>query len=186
MHKYLDTLPTMTQSRLQSAWIVLPCTVLSLLLTLFLTAFFVSYREHGLSIVAKAALIFITTLILTTTLARSLFQPTSSATPPNNPPRTKNILHKKQNSSLKIDEGVRNWRDNTAPTLRWSSSSSDEIKEEVKPAKKKKKLSKEQKERLDEKSLRKRLAVMFKPKRYEMLGVRKETVEEVVWEDPLV
>jgi hypothetical protein len=176
----------MTQPRLQSAWIVLPCTVLSLFLTLFLTAFFVSYRERGLSIVAKAALIFITTLILTTTLASSLLQPASSATSPNKPPRSNNVLHKKQKIAPTTDEGVRNWRDNTAPTLRWSSSSSDETKEEVKPAKKKKKLSKEQKEVLEEKSLRKRLAIMFKPKRYEMLGVRKETVGEVVWEDPLV
>ena len=41
-----------------------------------------------------------------------------------------------------------------------------------------------EKERRDEKSLRKRLMQKFKPKRNEMLGGRKETIEVVVREDP--
>jgi len=48
----------------------------------------------------------------------------------------------------------------------------------------KQKLVKEKKERRDEKSLRKRLMLKFKPKRKDMLGDRKETIEVVVREDP--
>jgi len=48
----------------------------------------------------------------------------------------------------------------------------------------KQKLVREKKERRDEKSLRKRLMSKFKPRRSEMLGGRKETIEVVVREDP--
>jgi len=77
------------------------------------------------------------------------------------------------------EERIQTWRVNTAPTLHWSSSSSDEDVKAVKQ-----KLVKEKKVRRDEKSLRKRLMQKFKPRRREMLGGRKETIEVVVREDP--
>ena len=52
--------------------------------------------------------------------------------------------------------------------------------------KNKNKTDRKKKESDTDKSLRRSLFEMFKPKRYEMLGIRRETVEEVVWEDPLL
>ena len=160
----------------------MPCILFSLFVARFLIEIFASQYERGLIIVAKAALIFVITLILTTTAANSLFQPTQ-------PPaerRTRNVLQKKCKVSPATEERVRTWRENTAPILHWSSDSCDEVEEEVRERRRKKTLNREKRESQDEKSLRKRLSKMFKPKRYEMLGVRRETVEEVVREDPLV
>ncbi|KAI4915588.1 hypothetical protein J4E90_004033 [Alternaria incomplexa] len=157
-----------------SAWLVLPCMLLSLLITRFLTALFTSHNERGLSIVAKAALIFVATLVLTTTAATSLFQSLETTQP-----HTRNVLQKRRNVSPLLEERIQAWRVNTAPTLHWSSSSSDEDVEAVKQ-----KLVREKKERRDEKSLRKRLMSKFNPRRSEMLGGRKETIEVVVREDP--
>ncbi|KAH6878838.1 hypothetical protein BKA58DRAFT_436528 [Alternaria rosae] len=161
-----------------SVWLILPCMLLSLIITRFLTILFTSHNERGLSIVAKAALIFVATLVLTTTAATSLLQ-SSSEDPQPTLSHTRNVLRKKRNVSSMREERIQAWRVNTAPTLHWSSSSSDEDVKTVRP-----KLVKEKNERRNEKSLRKRLMTKFKPKRKEMLGGRKETIEEVVREDP--
>jgi hypothetical protein len=158
---------------------VLPCILFSLFAARFLIEDLASPEERGLIILAKAVLVFVTTLVLTSEAANCLSQPTLPPTQP----RTSNVLHKKREVSPATGERVRPWRENSAPNLRWSSDSSDEVKEVVKQLRKKKKISKEKRESLDEESLRKRLSEMFKPKRHEMLGVRRETVEEV---DPLV
>jgi hypothetical protein len=172
----------MTQLSAQSDWIVLPCYIISFFTTYFLIDIFASQHERGLITVSKAALIFVTTLVLTTKAANSLFEPTA---PPTKSP-TRNVLHKKRKVSPMTEQRVRPWYENTAPTLRWSSDSEDEVREEVKQQRKKKmRRSRQKRERLDEVSLRKRLSEMFKPKRYQMLGPRRDTVEEVVQEDPL-
>ncbi|KAL1794944.1 hypothetical protein ACET3X_006760 [Alternaria dauci] len=167
----------------QTPWIVLPCILLSLLATRFLIEDFASPDERGLIILSKAALIFLATLIFTTKAAHFLFPP---ALPTQPPPR--NIQRKEQKASPVTEKSIRPWRETIMPGLCWSSDSSDEGKEEVKQRRKEKRkeLSKKKKERDTEKSLRKRLWEMFKPKRYEMLGIRRETIEEVVREDPLL
>jgi len=169
----------------QTAWIVLPCILLSLFAARSLLEEFASPDERGLIILAKAALVFFITLVLTTRAANLLFHPAPS---PTQPP-TRNVLRKKRKISPAIEEDVRSWRETNPPKLRWSSDSSDEVKEEVKRRRKEKKKNKtgrKKKESDTDKSLRRSLFEMFKPKRYEMLGIRRETVEEVVWEDPLL
>jgi hypothetical protein len=155
--------------------------LLSLLITQFLTALLTTPNDRELSVVVKAALIFITSLVLTTTAANTLF-PAQSDDTQQTQSHTRNFLHKKRKVSPTAEECVPDWRVNTAPTLHWSSSS-DEASEKKRA---KKRRSEEKNERREEKSLRKRLSLMFKPKRHEMLGARKETVEEVVREDDLV
>ncbi|CAN9328960.1 unnamed protein product [Alternaria sp. RS040] len=168
----------------QTAWIVLPCILLSLFAARFLLEESASPEERGLMILAKAALVFFITLVLATRAANFLFHPAPSPTQPPN----RNVLLKKRKVSPAIEEDVRSWRETDSPKLRWSSDSSDEVKEEVKRRRKekKKKTSRKKKESDTDKSLRKSLFEMFKPKRYEMLGMRRETVEEVVREDPLL
>ncbi|KAG9188451.1 hypothetical protein G6011_02374 [Alternaria panax] len=172
----------MVQPSGQSAWIVLPCILFSLFVARFPTKDFASSDECGLMVLAKAVFIFFTTLILATKAANILFHP---APPPTQPP-TRSLLRKKRKMSPASEERVRSWSENTAPDLRWTSDSSDEVKEKVKKHRRaEKKMGRRKRESDAKKLLRKSLSGMFKPKRYEMLGPRRETVEEVIWEDPL-
>lgn len=162
----------MQEAETQPLWLALPCIVLSLFTTCLLTPAISSQGEGGLSTVVKAAMLFLVTLVLATAGMKYLLQSQSETFP-------ETTLGEPSHGPY---ERVQVWRES-----QWTSSSSSEGEKRRKERawgeeKPRKKRSKDERDRKEDRSVRKLLKKKFGPKRKDLLGERRETVVQVMGE----
>jgi hypothetical protein len=156
-----QTISDMAHPPTQPFWLAMPCIIVSLFTTGFMTPALKSHNEGGLSVVLKAALIFIVTLVLSTT-ATNLLLPSQSS--------DMHVESLQQEIGRHSDERVQAWRD----SLEWSPSSSSEGEKRRrerawKDEKRRKKSQKEDKEKKENRWIKRLLREKFAPKKNEML-----------------